>query len=206
MISIIITTYGEDSWRQLAAERAYHSAIEQDAGEVVLHHAPDLSIGPARNEAAARATHPWLLFLDADDELEPGYVSAMENAVRVSTRPTRTLFQPAVRYVRKGRVPDPMLVPQKDLRHDNFLVIGTLVHTSMFQKAGGFSDYPHGFEDWSLWAKCWKHGAQIVPVPAAVYRAFINPMSKHRQGWRDRKWQVDTHIRIQKELFPEGVT
>ena len=206
MISIVITTYGEEYWRELASERAYPSAQAQESAEVVLHHAPDLSIGPARNEAAKRATREWLLFLDADDELEPGYVSAMENAVLSTPRANRTLFQPSVRYVRKGRVPDPMLAPQKDLRTDNFLVIGTLVHCSLFKKAGGFSDYPHGFEDWSLWAKCWKHGAKIVPVPAAVYRAFINPSSQHRQGWRNRKWQVETHLRVQAELFPGGVT
>jgi glycosyltransferase involved in cell wall biosynthesis len=206
VISVIITTYGEDYWRELAWERAYPSAIAEEPGEVVLHHAPDLSIGPARNEAAAKATQPWLLFLDADDELEPGYVQAMKDAVRTTSRPTRVLFQPSVRYVRKGRVPDPLLIPHKDLRTDNYLVIGTMIHSSMFKKAGGFSDYPHGFEDWSLWAKCWKRGAVVVPVPLATYRAFINPRSQHRQMWRDRKAQVELHLRIQAELFPEGVS
>lgn len=206
MISIIITTYGEDSWQELAQERAVPSANAQNAAEVVVHHAPDLTIGPARNQAATQATQPWLLFLDADDELEFGYVEAMENAVATTPRALRTLFQPAVRYVRKGRAPDPYVIPAKDLRHDNFLVIGTLVHESIFKAVGGFSDYPHGFEDWALWAKCWKHGVAIVAVPEAVYVAHINPQSKHRQLWRDRRSQVETHLRVQAELFPEGVS
>lgn len=206
MISIVITTYGEDYWRELAWERAYPSAELQENAEVVLHHAPDLPIGPARNEAARRATRDWLLFLDADDELEPGYVSAMEDAIVSTPNAERTLFQPSVRYVRKGRAPDPMLAPRKDLRVDNYLVIGTLVHMWLFRKAGGFSDYPHGFEDWSLWAKCWKHGATVVAVPDAIYCAHINPQSQHRRMWRNRREQVEMHLRVQAELFPEGVT
>jgi hypothetical protein len=115
------------------------------------------------------------------------------------------LFQPSVRYVRKGRAPAPTMTPVADLRVDNFLVIGTVVHKPLFMHVGGFNDEPHGFEDWTCWAKCWKAGAQIVQVPDAVYRAYINPRSAHRVAWRDRKWQVETHLRVQAELFPEGV-
>lgn len=204
MISVIITTYGEDHWRELAWERALPSADSQGADEVILHHAPDLPIGPARNEAAARAKPgSWLVFLDADDELEPGYIDAMR--VASENQHAYRLFRPSVRYVRKGRVPDPLMPPAGDLRTDNFIVIGAMIAQPVFAEVGGFSDYPHGFEDWSLWAKAWKAGCSIIPVPEATYRAFINPMSKHRQGWRNRKWQVDTHLRIQAELFPEGV-
>ena len=43
-------------------------------------------------------------------------------------------------------------------------------------------------------------GAEIVKVPEAVYLAHVNPQSKHKRGWRDRKWQVETHQRVVKEL------
>ena len=69
-------------------------------------------------------------------------------------------------------------------------------------QVGGFSDYPHGFEDWSLWAKCWKAGAQIVQVRQAIYYAYVNPLSKMRLAWRDRTQQAATHERIQRELWP----
>lgn len=204
MITIIITTYGEDYWRELAWSRAFPSAQAQDADEVIVHHAPKLEIGPARNEAAARAKEgSWLLFLDADDELELGYVDAMRAASE--NQHQWRLFRPSVRYVRKGHVPDPLMVPAGDLRTDNYMVIGTMIAQPVFKQVGGFSDYPHGFEDWSLWAKAWKAGCSIVDVPTAIYRAVINPQSKHRQGWRNRAWQVDMHIRVQQELFPEGV-
>ena len=86
------------------------------------------------------------------------------------------------------------------LRDDNWMVVGTMIHRDLFWKVGGFDDYPHGFEDWALWSKCFRVGAQIVKVPDAVYRYWHNPQSKHKQGWRDRRWQVETHMRVKREL------
>ena len=161
-----------------------------------------MPIGPARNAAAAEAAGDWLLFLDADDELLPGYLDHMQAAIDVNPS-TLLLFQPAVQWVKRGRPHKPYIIAPKDLRSDNYLVIGTVIHNRLFFAAGGFEDYPHGFEDWSLWAKAWKVGATVVPVPGAVYRAHVDPTSKHKQGWRNRKQQVATHLRVQRELFPE---
>ena len=208
-ISIVISTYGDEGWAELAWSRAYPSTIGQGAEEVVVQHYPKLAIGPARNLTAKKAKGDFLIHLDADDELDAGYVQAMREAIEglpPEHEPSRTLFQPAVRYIRKGRMADPVLIPVKDLRHDNYLVVGTMVSRHLFEEVGGFSDYPHGFEDWSLWAKCWKSGARIQPVTHAFYHAHINPKSKHREMWRNRRLQVETHLRVQAELFPEGVT
>lgn len=203
MISIIITTYGDESWKELAQKRAIPSTKDQGAYEVIIHHDEFSEIGPARNHAAEKATGEWLLFLDADDELEHEYVDAMTAAICDERRPEPALLQPAVRYVRKGQMQNPILIPEKDLSTDNYLVIGTVLRRSLFRKVGGFGDYPHGFEDWSLWAKCWREGARVYPVPRAIYNAHVNPLSKHRQMWRNRALQVETHVRVQKELFPE---
>ena len=205
MISVVITTYGEPAWQDLAWSRAYPSAMDQGADHIVVHHAENLSIGPARNQAAEQVPEDNIMvFLDADDELEDGYIEAMINAIVGRPEPMRMgLYQPAVRYVRKGRGPEPVLIPEKDLRVDNYLVVGTAIHKGLFDQVGGFNDYPHGFEDWSLWAKAWKAGAIVVPVPKAVYRAHINPQSAHRRMWRNRREQVAMHLKVQAELFPE---
>jgi len=200
VIAIVITSYGEPSWRSLAWERAYPSTIEQGAEQVIVHHSTLETIGPARNEAAAQAEEQWLIFLDADDELAPGYVEAMRRALRREAG--KVLFQPAVLYLRQGRPPPkPIVIADRNLRKDNYLVIGTMVNRRQFHQVGGFSDYHHGFEDWSLWVKCWQDGARIVPVPEAVYRAHYNHHSKHRLLWRDRKAQAVWHQRIEQELF-----
>ena len=128
----------------------------------------------------------------------------MDRAINRNPDPL-LLFQPSVCYVKRGKRAPPNLIGPRDLREDNYLVVGTVVSRELFFRVGGFNDYPHGFEDWSLWAKCSKAGASVVPVRGAVYIAYINPTSKHRLLWRDRRKQVAAHEQIQKELFGEGV-
>ena len=200
--SIIIATYGDEFWEELAFDRAYPSAVEQGADEVLQEHWVDASIAEVRNGIAAKATSEWLVFLDADDELDPGYISAMRDlADRSGGRDW--LLNPKVCYVRNGRRRPEAFLDAGNLQDDNYLIVGTAIKRSSFDDVDGFSDYPHGFEDWSLWAKAWKAGAQVIRVPGATYVAYINPNSKHRQAWKDRPWQVEMHHRVRKDLFPE---
>jgi len=191
-----------NEWRDLAWSRAFPSARSQ-AEDVACFHDPEGTIASVRNEMGATARGEWLCFLDADDELAPGYLDAMGRAVE-QAGDGPALLTPAVQLLRhKGSVRgNPVFFDRGiPLSDDNWLVLGTLIRRDLFLEVGGFSDYPHGFEDWSLWAKAWKAGAQIVKVPDAVYRYWVNPNSKHKKGWRDRRWQVETHNRVRAELF-----
>jgi len=200
-ISICIATYGSDDWRELAWSRAWPSCQDQGACEVLVFHDTDGTIASVRNELGGQAKGDALVFSDADDELAPGYLDAMRRAAeRAGDGPV--LLTPAVSYVRKAKPSPPRFLDRGiPLSEDNWLVVGTLIRRDLFLEVGGFSDYPHGFEDWSLWAKAWKAGAQIIKVPKAVYLAHVNPRSKHRTAWCDRKWQVETHNRVRAELF-----
>lgn len=195
MISIIIATYGEESWHELALTRALPSVEHYQENEILVGHDPDASIAQVRNSLAREATGRWLCFLDADDELAPGYLEAMERAAA-----SKYLLNPRVRKIVRGHHHPPRFYPTCNLLTGNYLVIGTVVERSLFERAGGFEDYPHGFEDWSLWYKCTRLGAKVKPVPGAIYIQHVNPKSKHRMGWRDRNYQVSTHVRVQTEL------
>ena len=204
-VSILVATYGEESWRTLAHERALPSARAQEPYEVLDGHALDGTISEARNALAEMAKGDWLCFLDADDELGRGYLAAMQQAYERRRRDDGTppLLTPAVSYVRKGKQQPARFLSGHDLSKNNYLVVGTLVQRDLFMQVGGFSDYPHGFEDWSLWAKCWKAGAEVVKVRRAIYFAYWNRNSKHRIAWRNRRWQVQMHQQVQRDLFPE---
>lgn len=197
MISVIIATYGESHWEELARTRALPS-VEGQAEDIVIGHDPDASIAQVRNKLARGALGDWLCFLDADDELDSSYIDVMENAA--SQVGYDHLLTPNVQQIIQGRRKGPRFYPEVNLEKGNWLIVGTLVSREMFDRAGGFGDYPHGFEDWSLWAKCAKLGAQVVKVRHAIYIQHVNPHSKHRQGWKDREWQVSTHQRVEDEL------
>jgi glycosyltransferase involved in cell wall biosynthesis len=168
-ISVVIATYGSDEWLTMAETRALPSLRGFTAEDTFVMHHQSLSDhalglmdnpGKARawslNTAAAQAPGDWLIFLDADDELAPGYVAAMRRALEQNTDGNQVLFTPAVQHIRKGRPGQPAFMDRGiSLRDDNWMVIGTMIHKAQ---------------------------------------------SKHKQGWRNRRWQVETHQRVAAEL------
>jgi GT2 family glycosyltransferase len=124
-----------------------------------------------------------LCHLDADDELEPGYLEAMVQAQESITTAVDSLLIPSVRRIHPGE--NPRLkggaIPNRGKwPRWNECVIGTLVKRSMFQAVGGFRDHADDgtplvmYEDWDLWLRCWNSGAHLVYVEDAVYREHVN--------------------------------
>lgn len=167
-VSIVIGTYGDVWWSDLANERALPSALAQGV-EVVHEHGE--SLVSARNNAAETATGDYLVTLDADDQLAPGYVEAI-------LKGSADLRSPAIQYVYPDREEPPKLLAPKNLRRGNYLPIGTAIRRALFMEAGGFKDYP-AYEDWDLWVRCFLRGASIEQIPEAVYRAWWSPNGRN---------------------------
>jgi GT2 family glycosyltransferase len=163
--SIVVATFGHPRWQAIARFRAVPSAKRQttSAGLHVMH---GEALHEARNAGAAAAEGEWLIFLDADDELDRGYVTAMLAAAG----PDVDLIQPARQSVVDGRdVGEPEMLAARPLTSSNYLVVGTAVRASLFAEVGGFDDWPL-YEDWDLWLRCVHAGGRIGAAPAAVYR------------------------------------
>lgn len=182
-VTVCIGTYGDNSWRNLAQDRAAESA----QAPLIHVHATDLCT--ARNQAAEEASSEWLCFLDADDELAPGYFDAMEQG-------SADLRGPAVKYIVNGMARPPKLWPEMDLTQGNYLVIGTLIRKDMFDRVGGFRDYPL-YEDWDLWLRCHLAGASIELIPDAIYVAHARKDSRNRAP--DRATRLHWHKQIAKD-------
>lgn len=183
-VAIVVATFGADEWRDRAARVAVPSAHAAGAGEVVVVHGATLAA--ARNAGARQSSAPWLCFLDADDELEPGYLAALCSAAG-------ELRAPAVRYVTAGEPePEPVSLAGRNMDRLNPCVVGTLLPRDLFERAGGWWT-ERAWEDWSLFRRCWLLGATLVHVPEAVYRAHVNPAG--RNSTIDRPQQLATEIR-----------
>jgi GT2 family glycosyltransferase len=203
---VIIGSYGEESWAELAHERALPSAQAVNAHEVLIGHDPEGTVATFRNVLAEKAEGDWLLFLDADDELDENYLLAMSAAYgqRASRNGTPTLLTPATSRVRSGgRRPRGKVLPRADLRYMNWLIIGTLIPTDLFRELGGFRDFPHGLEDWDLWTRAERYGVEIIEVPKAIYYAHFNRNSPRRQFFRQRAQQVYWHQMVGHSVWPE---
>jgi GT2 family glycosyltransferase len=174
-VAVIVATFGEDRWAELAHVRAIPSAIAACPTELIVQHG-GTTIAEARNRAAASASAEWLCFLDADDELEPGYLAAMG-----ARQLDRGLLAPAIREVVDG-TPGPARTLDDERRNIdrgwNPCVIGTLIRREIFERAGGFWR-ERAWEDWSLFRRAWLLGEQIHHVPDAVYRIHVNPAGRN---------------------------
>jgi glycosyltransferase involved in cell wall biosynthesis len=182
-VTVVIGTYGEQHWADLAEQRARPSA--GDAPVIHVHHE---TLHEARNAGLALVDTPHVVFLDADDELEPGYLDAMATG-------TADLRAPAVRYMHGRHARNPYVPTVAGHRHPctaeclpygNWLVIGTLAPTQLVRHVGGFRDFTWS-EDWDLWVRCWHAGATIEAIPSAVYRAHVRPDSRNRAPARAAK-------------------
>lgn len=193
-VSVIVATFGDREWQQMGSR----TAKQHDAYHV---HLPDGTLAGARNLGAASVPGEWLCFLDADDELGEGYMDAMSAAL--PTDGGRYLLAPAVAFVGRRGQRKPARIPPRahlrDLRDGNWLVIGTLVQRRVFLEVGGFREWPI-YEDWCLWQRCWKAGAEVVEVPAAHYVARVRPSSRNRGPSRVMKLRY--HHEIAAANFP----
>lgn len=189
--TVLVATCGDLDWSALAARRAIPSAARQ----APVIHVHGQTLAGARNEALAEAESEWVIHLDADDELLPGYIDAM-------ARGSADLRAPAVQYVRGKRTSLARLPRVAGHRHrcrpecleqGNWLVVGTAARRDLLLDAGGWQEWPV-YEDWALWLRCYRKGATVEGLPEAIYRAHARPDSRNRGPSIDFKNRVHAEI------------
>lgn len=198
-VTICVGTFGGTEWVQLAHRRALPSAAAQGVPTVHWHAG---TLAEARNAALALVETEWVIFLDADDELDPGYVEAMALG-------TADVRGPVALYVDGGR--ERLWRPRVYRhRHDctaeclpegNWLLIGSAVRADLVREVGGFRDWAWS-EDWDLWLRCHLAGASFELVPDAVYRAHVRHDSRNRGASQETKDAA--HRAIYAANFPEA--
>ena len=182
-VAIVIATHGSAMWRDLAWSRAYPSAETQGADEILIEHEPDATRAEVRNRLTERAEADWIVTLDADDELAPGYV----DAIRAVADGTPSLLTPMVVYVRGRRPQAARFWPEIDLRKGNWMVVGTAFPRNLMLSLGGWRTFMgtgkhNEYDDYDLWIRMTQAGCQVVKVPKAIYVAHIGPHSAHRRA------------------------
>lgn len=194
--TVAIGTFGGDEWRTLAETRAIPSA--QNQGCPIVHAHSD-NLHNARNAALEQVETPWVIHLDADDVLEPGYLPAMALARGGDVR------VPTVRYMQRGRPISRPRFPQvaghqhdcvaQCLPHGNWIVVGAAVRTQLVRDIGGWRDFTWS-EDWDVWLRCHLAGASFTRAYRAVYQAHVRPDSRNRGGTPESR--LEAHRAIAK--------
>jgi hypothetical protein len=200
--SVVVGTYGAQSWVRLAERRAIPSAQAQDVPVIHVH---DETLAASRNAGLARVETEFVIHLDADDELSPSYVDAM----RKGTADLRAASRLDIGF--GGRAMGVPYMPRvwghehectgECLRFGNWILIGAAVRTDLVRSVGGW--WEEGWsEDWSLWARCWKAGGTVEALPEAVYRAH---RSRHSRNRVSRSVGLHWHREIERAVWPEEI-
>lgn len=174
-VTVCIGTFGDPTWIETAKR-----AVASVPNNVPVIHEHGDTLATARNAALAQVRTEWTCFLDADDELEPGYFDAMFNG-------TADVRGPIARYMVGGRERNlwrPRVWRHEHdctaecLRHGNFILIGAMARTEIAQQAT-WREFPWS-EDWDFWIQCWKLGATFETITGAIYRAHVRSDSRNR--------------------------
>jgi GT2 family glycosyltransferase len=191
-VTILVATYGEQAWEQLAKIRAIPSAQKQGIPVIHRHGA---SLHEARNACLHAARTTWVVHLDADDELEEHYVTILASG-------SADVRAPSVRYV-KGQYSQQARVPTvyghshmcmaECLLYGNWIVVGALARRQLLLDVGGWRDFSWS-EDWDLWLRCHLAGGSFETIPQAVYRAHIRPGSRNRSATHEERLKAHRAI------------
>ena len=193
IISVVIASHGKDWWGAMARDRALPSAMASGADEVLICHQASATRAQVRNELTEKAVGDYIVTLDADDELSPGYCEAIRKL-----EPEDALVVPRVQYVRGHREGAPHFLPHREIWDDNWMVVGTAFPRQRMLDVGGWRTLTgtgtmNEADDWDLWARMTNDGCAITYCEDAVYRAFVDRKSVHRSAGQTqrRKWMEE---------------
>jgi peptidoglycan/xylan/chitin deacetylase (PgdA/CDA1 family)/SAM-dependent methyltransferase len=169
--AVVIDDGSTDGTAALAAELAARDP------RIRLERTPGLGVSTARNLGIGLARSSWLLFLDADDWIDPRYLETMTAALASGDGVDGTLC--GWRFA----APDGRLGPGKhcpegrDLfalfaTHCAFAIHACVVRRALAEAVGGFDPGLATCEDWDFWQRVARTGACFARVPEAlaVYR------------------------------------
>lgn len=153
-----------------------HTPAQCDAcaGEHVrVIHQANAGLPGARNAGASGATTEFLVFLDADDWVEPSFVARLAEALADAHDASHAYCHERIAELGNDwvwRTPawdaDLMLLT-------NLHPVTALVRRRCFEELGGFdATMRDGYEDWEFWVRCVGRGLRgvLVPEPLFVWR------------------------------------
>jgi glycosyltransferase involved in cell wall biosynthesis len=189
-VRIVIVDDGSDDGSTPAACDAC-AALPGADGRVAVVHQANRGLPAARNRGASDpfvAGLPLVLFLDADDYLEPGGLAALAAAIRAEDDAGRgdevshAYGQQRQAELHNGlwKVPDwdPILLMVTNI-HPPL----ALVRRRCWEAAGGFDESMRlGYEDWDFWLRMAERGWRGVRVqrPVYVWRRHSHDTMIHR--------------------------
>jgi hypothetical protein len=184
------------------------SALLPYSGDVTLVTSPHVGLPAARNLGIAHATGDFVAFLDADDELEPEFLTSLGSLS--AFRPDLDILTTDARFVVDGR-PDGTFYERNAFPIDDqrmgmlrgcFITTKTAVRRSRLLEVGGFDARLKQGEDWECWLRLVLSGSRVglVESPLSRYHLHEGQMSARRGESLRGRLNIMTAMRTNPEL------
>lgn len=145
---------------------------------ITIIHQENAGRNAARNRGYAASTGEFLLFLDADAQLKPQALHALQQALRTTDAAFAYAdFRYGVARFRTG----PFSVDR--LRVSNYIHTSALVRRTQFP---GFDPAIARFQDWDLWLTICAQGGYGIHVPGELMR--FSTAVKGVSTWMPKSW------------------
>ncbi|HVP69665.1 MAG TPA: glycosyltransferase [Anaeromyxobacteraceae bacterium] len=147
------------------ADGAFRLLVQANAG-----------VARARNAGAAISAGSFLVFLDADDVLEPTYVERCLGALRSAPPSVAYAYTQMQRFGAETSLFASRPFDAAALIRSNFVPVSAMIRRRAFEDVGAFNPRL-GHEDHELWVRMLAHGYQgvFVPEPLLRYRRHPGP-------------------------------
>jgi glycosyltransferase involved in cell wall biosynthesis len=160
-------------------------------------------LAAARNNGIAAATGRYILPLDADDRIAPGYLE--KGSAVLDARPEVGIVYCLGELF--GARSGPIAAPAYTLRRmlfSNLIFSCALFRRTDWEACGGYDPgMVHGCEDWDFWLSLIELGRQVVRLPEVLFCYRIREESMNLS--MDRQKRLAMHRRIlenHRKLFP----
>jgi glycosyltransferase involved in cell wall biosynthesis len=224
-VSVIITCYNYAEYVEEAIQSALKQTVEpleiivindgstdnsldtinKYKGRVKIIDKPNEGVVAAKNQGLMEAKGEWIVYLDADDVLEPTYI---EKTLHYAREHNYDVVYTDMKYF-----------GVKDSLHKVFpfsfgrLLNGNFVHNSSLYKktklhqAGGYKDAMRGgYEDWEINISLHEKGAKFgyLPKPPLHYRQHEQEKGRNNEAQKKADALVATVHRLHRRSYLSG--
>jgi glycosyltransferase involved in cell wall biosynthesis len=159
-------------------------------------------LSAARNNGILEAIGEYILPLDADDKIGPGY---LEDAVHILDRhPDIGIVYCEAAYfgIRDGHWPLPDYSPDQ-LLLQNVIFCSALFRRSHWEKVGGFNvNMVYGWEDWDFWLALIRLGVKVYRIPKVHFFYRLQETSMVHAMDDEKRFFMKLHVVLnQKDLY-----